>query len=68
MPRGHDRAVMDARSRDLASRLPLFAGMVAAGLVAQGLGLDTDNLAIAFAVVAVGVFVGVGLGKVRLRR
>ncbi len=60
--------MMEARSRDLASRLPLFAGIVAAGLVAQGVGLDTDNVVIAFAVVAVGVFLGVGLGKVRLRR
>ena len=68
MSRGHDRPVMDARSRDLASRPPLFAGIVAAGLLAQGVGLETDNVAIAFAVVAVGVFLGVGLGKVRLRR
>lgn len=59
---------MEARRQALASRLPLFVGIVVAGLAAQGAGLDTQNVVIAFAVVAVGVFLGVGLGKVVLRR
>lgn len=60
--------MMDTRRDALASRLPLFAGIVAAGLAARGAGLDTENVAIAFAVVAVGVFLGVALGKVVRRR
>ena len=56
------------RSRDSPlSCLALLAGIVAAGLAAQAIGLDTDNLAIAFAVVALGVFLGVGLGKALTR-
>ncbi len=59
---------MDTKRDSLASRLPLFAGIVAAGLAARGAGLDTENLMIAFAVVAVGVFLGVALGKFVRRR
>jgi len=59
---------METRRDTLVERLPLFAGIVAAGLAARGAGLDTENVAIAFAVVAVGVFLGVALGKLLRRR
>lgn len=59
---------MGKKGRALTSSLALLAGIVAAGLMAQGAGLDTQNVPVAFAVVAVGVLLGVGLGKILLRR
>lgn len=55
--------MIEERGKALAARLPLFAGIVSAGLAAQAIGLETQNVVVAFAVVAVGVFFGVGLGK-----
>lgn len=51
------------RRRELISCLTLLVGIVAAGLTAQAVGLDTKSLPIALAAVAVGVFLGVGLRK-----
>ena len=56
------------RRRELVSCLALLAGIVAAGLVAQAVGIDTESLPIAVVVVAVGVFVGVGLRKALVGR
>lgn len=60
--------MIEAKKEAIVSRLPVFTGIVGAGLAAQAAGLDTQNVAIAFAVVAIGVFLGVGLGKALSQR